>query len=343
VPPGRRRIVRVAAVAVAVAVALAAALAGCSGPRVSGDDVASVPAPTNSPNPVTSGPAPSASPTLSSDASPSAGPTAAPDSPAILVGAGDIASCGSGGDEATAGLLDEIDGTVFTAGDNVYDRGTSAEFADCYDPTWGRLRERTLPVPGNHDYETPGAAGYFGYFGAAAGDPAQGWYATDLGTWRIYALNSVCWAIGGCEAGSAQERWLRADLEANPRLCALAIWHHPLFSSGKHGSDPVTRALWQVLDDAGAEIVVNGHDHDYERFGPQDETGTADPAGIVEYVVGTGGRSHYAFGTPIPNSLARDNTAFGVVRFELRPEGWSSTFVAAADESFTDAASGTCH
>ncbi|MCI0583456.1 MAG: metallophosphoesterase [Chloroflexi bacterium] len=340
-PPGRHRIVRVAAIAAAITAALAAAFAGCSGPRVSGFATASVPAPTSSSTPGTSGPAPAASPSLSSGASPAASATV--DAPAVLVGAGDIASCGSGGDEATADLLDVINGTVFTAGDNVYDRGTAAEFADCYDPTWGRHRERTLPVPGNHDYETAGAAGYFGYFGAAVGDPAGGWYATDLGTWRIYALNSVCWAIGGCEAGSAQERWLRADLAANPRRCALAIWHHPLFSSGDHGSDPMTRALWQALDDAGAEIVVNGHDHDYERFGPQDATGTADAAGIVEYVVGTGGRSHYAFRTAIANSVVRDSATFGVVRFELHANSWASTFVPVAGESFTDAASGTCH
>jgi 3',5'-cyclic AMP phosphodiesterase CpdA len=334
--PARRRVVLVAA----VVAALAAALAGCSGPRVNAPDSAPVPSPTGSPTPEMSGLAP-ASPSLASGTSPGASATA--DAPAVLVGAGDIASCGSSGDEATADLLDGIAGTVFTAGDNAYDAGTAAEFADCYGPTWGRHRDRTLPVPGNHDYVTAGAAGYFAYFGAAAGDPAQGWYATDLGAWRIYALNSDCWAIGGCEAGSAQERWLREDLEANPRACVLAIWHHPLFSSGDHGSDAMTADLWQALDDAGAEIVINGHDHDYERFGPQDATGAAAAEGIVEYVVGTGGRSHYAFGTPIANSLVRDSTAFGVIRFELDANGWASTFVPVPGESFTDSAAGTCH
>jgi hypothetical protein len=320
-----------------VALAIAAGLATCSVPRATTDDTA--------PPTTRSG---AATPTASGTATPAASPrpatTAAPTATrVVLVGAGDIASCGSSGDEATADLLDGIAGTVFTVGDNAYDRGTVAEFAECYGPTWGRHRERTLPVPGNHDYVTAGAAGYFGYFGAAAGDPAKGWYATDLGAWRIYALNSDCWAIGGCTAGSAQERWLRDDLAANPRACVLAIWHHPRFSSGEHGSDPMTSALWQALDDAGAEIVVNGHDHDYERFGPQDANGTADPEGIVEYVVGTGGRSHYAFRTPIANSLVRDSSSFGVIRFDLDARGWASTFVPVAGATFTDSAQGTCH
>ena len=334
---------RLATRSLVVALAIGAGLAAGCVTRVTTDDTAPPTAPSGAATQ-----APAASSTATPPASPrpgtSASATAAPTMPpVVLVGAGDIASCGSSGDEATADLLDGIDGTVFTAGDNAYDRGTAAEFADCYDPTWGRHRERTLPVPGNHDYVTAGAAGYFGYFGAAAGDPAEGWYATDLGAWRIYALNSDCWAIGGCGAGSAQERWLRDDLESNPRACVLAIWHHPRFSSGDHGSDPMTSALWQALADAGAEIVVNGHDHDYERFGPQDVNGTADPGGIVEYVVGTGGRSHYAFGTPIANSVVRDSSSFGVVRFDLDAGGWASTFVPVAGATFTDIARGTCH
>jgi len=319
---------------VLAAVALALLVAACSGAQPTGDGPARTAVPSGSPPPVTLDPSPTDAATSS--------PVATSES-TVLVGAGDIASCDSLGDEATANLLDGIPGTVFTAGDNAYDRGTAAEFADCYDPSWGRHRDRTLPVAGNHDYMTADAAGYFGYFGAAAGDPSQGWYATDLGAWRIYALNSNCAAIGGCEAGSPQERWLREDLTANPRACALAIWHHPLFSSGDHGSDERTAALWQTLDAAGAEIVVNGHDHSYERFGPQDGDGVPDPAGIVELVVGTGGGSHYDFNAPLANSLARDNTAFGVVRFELYPESWSLDFVPIAGASFTDSASGACH
>jgi hypothetical protein len=327
---------------IAVALAIAAGLAACSVPRAATDEAAPPATPAGAATPGASGTATAPTSPRPGTTSP-ASATATPAAPVVLVGAGDIASCGSSGDEATADLLDGIAGTVFTGGDNAYDGGTAAEFADCYGPTWGRHRDRTLPVPGNHDYVTSGAAGYFGYFGAAAGDPAEGWYATDLGAWRIYALNSDCWAIGGCEAGSAQERWLRDELASNPRPCVLAIWHHPRFSSGDHGSDPMTSALWRALDDAGAEIVVNGHDHDYERFAPQDANGTADPGGIVEYVVGTGGRSHYAFGQPIANSLVRDNTAFGVIRFDLDAGGWTSTFVPVAGATFTDSASGACH
>lgn len=263
--------------------------------------------------------------------------------PAILVGAGDIASCGSSGDEATAALLAGIGGTVFTAGDNVYDNGAAREFTDCYGPTWGAQRARTLAAPGNHDYGTRNAAGYFGYFGAAAGHPAQGWYARDVGAWRIYVLNSNCWAIGGCAAGSAQEQWLRGDLAANPRACVLAIWHHPRFSSGEHGSSAATQALWQALMDAGAEIVVNGHDHDYERFAPQTATGVADPNGLVEFVVGTGGRSHYGFGRTATNSLVRNDDTYGVIEFELYAGSWSFTFVPVAGKTFTDSGTGTCH
>ena len=213
--------------------------------------------------------------------------------PAVLVGAGDIASCGSSGDEATAALLAGIDGTVFTLGDNVYDSGTAAEFATCYDPSWGRYRARTSPAPGNHDYVTANAAGYFGYFGAAAGDPSTGYYAYDLGGWRVVAINSNCAAVGGCQAGSAQERWLRADLAAHPAACTLAYWHHPRFNSGEHGNSAEMQPIWQALYDAGAEVVLSGHDHHYERFAPQAPDGSSDPQrGIREFVVGTGGRSH---------------------------------------------------
>jgi hypothetical protein len=314
--------------------AVAMGLARCSGPQVTVHGTAPPPQPTSSGTPV------ALQPTQSPSAAP-ATTSAAP--PAVLVGAGDIASCPGTGDDATADLIDGIDGTVFTAGDNVYDTGTPWEFANCYDPSWGGFRDRTLPVPGNHDYATKGAAGYFGYFGAAAGDPSEGWYAVDVGPWRFYALNSSCWAIGGCEAGSRQERWLRADLAAYPRRCVLAVWHHPLFSSGEHGSDRMTQALWQALEDAGAEIVVSGHDHDYERFGPQAATGTPDPDGIVEYVVGTGGRSYYGFRDIADNSLVRNNDTFGVIRFELSAAAWSFEFVPVPRATFTDSGSGTCH
>ena len=318
--------------------ALATGLAGCSSPQVTVPDTGPAEQPTSSSS--AAAVAPSPSPSGIHETAP-ATPTAAP--PAILVGAGDIASCPGTGDEATADLIAGIGGTVFTAGDNVYDTGSVWEFDHCYDRSWGRFLDRTLPVAGNHDYATTGAAGYFGYFGASAGDPSEGWYAVDVGAWRFYALNSNCWAIGGCEAGSAQESWLRADLAANPRRCVLAVWHHPLFSSGEHSSDPMTEAVWQALEDAAAEIVVSGHDHDYERFGAQTAEGAPDAAGIVEYVVGTGGRSYYGFRDIAANSLVRNNDAFGVIRFELAADGWTFAFVPASGASFTDSGSGTCH
>jgi hypothetical protein len=261
-----------------------------------------------------------------------------------MVGAGDIASCASTGDEATAALLPGIAGTVFTLGDNVYDNGTATEYANCYDPSWGAQKARTKPAPGNHEYNTANATGYYGYFGAAAGDPTMGYYAYDLGAWRIYALNSNCAAIGGCTAGSAQETWLRGDLAANPHTCVLAYWHHPRFSSGSsHGSSTVTAALWQALQDFGAELVLVGHEHNYERFAAQSPSGVADPNGIVEIVAGTGGRSHYGFGTPIANSLVRNSDTYGVLRLDLSATGYAFNFVHEAGKTFTDSGSATCH
>ncbi len=284
----------------------------------------------------------SSGPGTSAPAAGSGQPRASSD--AVLVGAGDIADCGSDGDEATAKLLDGVDGTVFTLGDNAYELGTSREFRRCYDPTWGRQLDRTRPVAGNHDYLTKDAAGYFGYYGAAAGDPMTGWYAYDIGAWRLYVLNSNCALVGGCEAGSAQERWLRSDLAANPRECVLAMWHHPRFSSGMHGNDAITADLWTDLYDASAELILNGHDHDYERFGPQTPGGRSDPArGIIEMVVGTGGRSHYAFETIRANSLVRDDTTYGVLRLVLSAGGWSFEFVPVPGGTFTDSGSGVCH
>jgi len=262
-----------------------------------------------------------------------------------LVGAGDISACIDSNDEATAQLLDGISGAVFTLGDNAYDSGTAAEFANCYDPTWGRHKARTRPSAGNHDYYTSGASGYFNYFGAAAGDPSQGYYGYDLGTWHIVVINSNCSKAGGCGAGSPQEQWLRADLAAHPTTCTLAYWHYPLFSSGYHGSLPGTLAIWQALYDYNADVVLNGHDHDYERFAPQDPNGAADPArGIREFVVGTGGRYLRSLsGTPIANSQVRDHKTFGVLKLTLPPTSYTWQFVPVAGSSFTDSGSAACH
>jgi hypothetical protein len=275
-------------------------------------------------------------------ASPTASPTAPP-STVTLVGAGDIASCSSSGDEATANLLDGISGTVFTAGDNAYDSGTSTEFANCYDPTWGRHKARTRPSAGNHDYNTAGATGYYGYFGAAAGDPTKGYYAYDLGAWRIYVLNSNC-AVVSCASGSVQEQWLRADLAANPRACVAAYWHHPRFSDGTHGNSTNVQPFWQALYEADAEIVISGHDHDYQRWAPQTPTGSLDAAGgIVEFVAGMGGRSHYAFTTTSVNRVTGNSTSYGVLRLDLGPTGYSFAFVPVAGQTYSDRGTGACH
>jgi hypothetical protein len=320
-----------------VAVALLVAIVAWSRPSPGGAPDASSPEPSS---PTGAGAA-SLAPTPESSILP--GATAQP----VLVGAGDIADCSDEGDEATAALLERIPGTVMALGDNAYERGSAREYRECYGPTWGRpsILERTRPVPGNHEYRTKDARGYFDYFGAAAGDPSEGWYAFDLGTWRIYALNSNCDQVGGCQAGSNQERWLRADLAANPRRCVAAMWHHPRFSSGEeHGNDPSTADLWRALQDAGAELVLVGHEHMYERFGPADATGKADPdEGLVELLVGTGGRRLYGLGEVQPNSLVRETDTWGVLRLTLEDGGYSFEFVPVAGASFSDSGSGTCH
>jgi acid phosphatase type 7 len=260
-----------------------------------------------------------------------------------LVGAGDIAMCDSTGDSATAALIAQIPGAVFAAGDDAYPDGTPAQFHECYAPTWGLFRDRTMPAPGNHDFVTPGGAGYFGYFGRAAGTAGEGWYSKDFGGWHIVVLNSNC-GIVGCGPGSAQLTWLQEDLAAHPAACTLAIWHHPRFSSGHHGDDLSVTPFWDVLEQAGADLVINGHDHDYERFGPQDPNGTAEPGrGIREFVVGTGGATLRPFGPTKPNSEVRDAGTYGVLVLSLHPDSYEWRFVPIAGETFTDAGSGTCH
>jgi hypothetical protein len=262
----------------------------------------------------------------------------------VLVGAGDISSCSNSGDSATAALIERIPGTVFTAGDNAYESGTTSEYATCYNPTWGRLKSRTNPVPGNHEYQTTNATPYYAYFGSRAGSPGQGWYAYDVGTWRIYSLNSNCAPAGGCGPGSAQEAWLRADLAANPHACVAAIWHHPLFSSGLHGATTATRPLWEALQEAGADLVINGHDHDYERFAPQRGDGSADAAaGIREIVIGTGGRSLRAFSPARPNSEVRKTGVLGILKLELMNGSYTWRFVPVSGSTWSDSGSASCH
>jgi acid phosphatase type 7 len=265
-----------------------------------------------------------------------------PSSP-VLVGAGDIAHCSTTTDEATAKLLDGIGGTVFTLGDNAYNSGTAAEFSNCYEPTWGRHKARTKPSVGNHEYLTSGASGYFNYFGAAAGDPKKGYYSYDRGEWHVIVLNSNCSYVS-CAVGSAQEQWLRADLAAHQNKCTLAYWHAPLFSSGDHGNSTSVRPFWNALYQANADLVLSGHDHDYERFAPQRPDGTLDTArGIREFVVGTGGTYLRPFGTIKPNSQSRNATAHGVLKLTLHSGSYEWKFVPVVGKTFTDSGITACH
>jgi len=263
----------------------------------------------------------------------------------VLVGAGDIADCKElSGAEATAKLLKKIPGTVMAPGDLAYPEGSKENF-ECYDRTWGRVKSRTRPAPGNHEFRSTGAAYYFSYFGDAAGDPKLGYYSYDLGTWHIVVLNSECKEVGGCEAGSPEEKWLREDLKSHPAACTLAYWHKPLFSSGgAHGNDLTLKPLFQTLYDANADVVVTGHDHDYERFASQTPDGVADPQrGIREFVVGTGGKSHRPFGDTKPNSEVRNADTFGVLKLTLKPGSYEWQFIPEAGKSFTDSGTGVCH
>jgi hypothetical protein len=258
----------------------------------------------------------------------------------VLVGAGDIGDCSDDHDEATAALLDGIPGTVFTTGDNAYPDGTLSDFMNCYEPSWGRHKARTFPSPGNHDYNTEGAAGYYSYFGAAAGEPDKGYYSYDLGAWHIIVLNSNI----GVSAGSEQEQWLRADLAAHPVACTLAYWHHPRFSSGVlHGSNVRMQPLWQALYDHGADVVLAGHEHNYERFAPQDPQGVADPVrGIRQFVVGSGGRSHYSITNSIANSEVHNTDTYGVLKLVLHSYSYSWEFIPEAGEIFADSGTAPC-
>jgi hypothetical protein len=260
----------------------------------------------------------------------------------VLVGAGDIATCKSNADSKTAALVKQVGGTVFTAGDNAYDSGSPAQYADCYDPTWGAFRSKTHPAVGDNEYDTSGAKGYWGYFGSKAGPKGKGWYSYDLGTWHIVVLNSNCSEVGGCDRGSPQEQWLRADLAATGAKCIAAVWHHPRFSS-VYGNSSATKQFWEDLYDAGADIVINGHHHAYERFAPQDPSGRADSHGIRQFTVGTGGAPLAgSFRSVQPNSQVRNAKTFGVLKLKLHAGSYDFTFIPAAGSSFKDSGSGTC-
>jgi acid phosphatase type 7 len=269
----------------------------------------------------------------------------------IIGAAGDIAcpagrmrntpnGCGIG----TAKVLEAIrPDAVLTLGDNQYPSGSLADFEASYADTWGAHRDITFPVPGNHEYETPGAPGYFAYFGKRAGEPDKGYYSYDLGAWHLIALNSECHHIGGCGDSDPQARWLRRDLAAHPRKCVLAYWHRPRFSSGKNGNDHDQDALWRILAGARADVVLAGHDHDYERFTPMNADGEADPEGVVQFVAGTGGASHYKFSNPNPGSKVRITGRNGVLRLQLTEQAYAWEFTAAPRGEVLDSGNGQCH
>lgn len=260
-----------------------------------------------------------------------------------FIGAGDIAACFNIGDEATAKLLDTLPGTVFTAGDNAYTEGTASQFANCYHPTWGRHRSRTRPSPGNHDYETSGASAYYAYFGWRAGPSGRGYYSYTVGSWHVISLNSNV-PMG---QGSAQYTWLQNDLAASRAPCTLAYWHHALFASGTQvGGSTAAKPLWNLLYHYGADVIVTGHEHNYERFAPQTPTGVADETyGVREFVVGTGGRklSSAVLSTRLANSQVFNGSTLGVIKLLLGEGGYRWKFVPVPGKTFTDAGSTGCH
>jgi hypothetical protein len=273
-------------------------------------------------------------------------PGAQDQEPVVLVGAGDIANCeitGGSGAAATARLLDRIPGTVFTVGDHAYPTGSAKQLQDCYEPNWGRHKARTRPAPGNHDYLTAKGKPYFDYFGDSAGPERRGYYSYALGAWHIVSLNSVIDA----DRHSPQFEWLRKDLSENRTACTLAYWHSPVFSSGPHGNEPETTArmvdVWRLLYEMGADVVINGHDHTYERFAPQDPKGKPDPKkGIREFVVGTGGGGLYDFKQVKPNSEARGNRSYGVLKLTLGATDYTWEFVTGAGAPFQDSGTSQC-
>ena len=264
------------------------------------------------------------------------GRTFAPDE--VLVGAGDIAQCGVGDSEASAALLDRVPGTVFTLGDNVQGRGAAEEYERCFEPTWGRHRWRMFPTIGNHDFDGTGGAPYFAYFGDRAGLPGLGYYSYALGAWHVVSLNSEIEA----GIGSPQYEWLKADLAATDGACTLAMWHRPLFSSGPSGGSRRMRDAWRLLQRHGADVALSGHDHDYERFAPQDADGHASPDGLRAFVVGTGGFTLYPRTTVAANSEVWNSHTRGVLKLTLRSDGYDWEFIPVDGQHFRDSGSGAC-
>jgi hypothetical protein len=268
-----------------------------------------------------------------------------PGQPTRIVAAGDIARCELSTDEQTAALLDEMfantNGAVAALGDTVYNDGSPEQYRECYQPSWGRHRFRTYPAVGNHEYRTENASGYFDYFGPVAGDPTEGWYSYELAGWQVIVLNSNCSEIGGCDAGSPQELWLRQQLADSPAACTLAYMHHPRFSSGSHGDNEYLTELWSVLVEYDVELALAGHDHNYERFAPMTADGVATATGVQSFVVGTGGTWLRAAGTARDGSDVLIDDKHGVLVLDLSPEAYEWRFVA-SDGEVLDAGTRSC-
>lgn len=259
--------------------------------------------------------------------------------PVVVLAAGDVAQCSVPGAAATATLLDHTPGTILALGDLAYPRGSAKDFERCYEPTWGRFKHRTLPAPGNHEYLTPDAQGYFDYFESRAGEPGKGYYSLDMDGWHIISLNSNIDA----GPGSPQLEWLKADLAASRQACILAFWHHPRFSSGPHLNNKEMAPIWETLYEAGATLVLAGHDHDYERFAPLDGQGRPDETrGIRSFVVGTGGGRLYNISFRSAASEVWNGSTWGVLKLDLYPGRYTWTFLPAAGGDFHDSGEGNC-
>jgi len=274
-----------------------------------------------------------------------AGPAAA--KPRVVLFAGDIAKgTADSGEEQTARLVERRQGLVITAGDNAYESGSPAEFRAYYKPTWGRFKKRTRATPGNHEYYTPGARGYFDYFGWRAGPARRGYYSFKVGEWRVYALDSeACETEVGCGPGSPQFTWLKKSLTKHDAFCSLAVFHTPLYSSGRHGNEPYVRPLVKLLYKSGAEVIVNGHEHDYERFAPARPDGTIDrKKGVQQIIAGTGGAPLRPKGAnAVAHSRVFSSEAWGVLRLGLGKRSYTWKFLPVAGETFTDKGERKCH
>ena len=316
--------------------------------------MASSPTATPTATPVAAPPTPTSTATPTPSASPAPTPGPLPSGGGVIAAAGDIAapqtSAGatSGGQWATDDLLDQIQpNAVIGLGDYVYEYGYLASFEKYYASNWGRFKDITRAINGGgHDFY--GGGDYYSYFGSSAGPAPYSSYSWDLSGWHMIAVNNYCSDshVGGCGVGSSAYEWLKGDLAAHPNKCTLVYWHQPYWTSGSsHAPYTAVKDMMQLMYNSGVDVLLQAHNHQYERFAPQDPTGRRDDArGIQAFVVGTGGRSFYGFNsTPAANSLVRNNTTFGVLKMNLATDGWAWKFMPVAGQTFTDSGSASCH